>query len=571
MPTPIDWKAWHRNRAAIEKRLRDGYAPQGVAGGKGSAVQQAQRDLADEGVGKATGSWLALWLQKQKRRAARGLENCIPDWSLYKEAQKAAIVTRASRVMRRWILTGAQNEAPLHQAFWRNLLAYAHYLGADILVGGVTYQVKAGEDRARLLDGRLTRQRSRIWAAEITPHLVIEERDIGGARFCPQVNILPTAVSPLSDLMSYGAGRTAIFAHPRQHLASVPCSPGQTPPLALTTGFVTLKDYTDTKAGHKAEFHHIIGAVIAEQDVDGALWFRRISATPDGAFQDLDMRVRDGRVVTGQRVEAIIFGDLQLPFLDPDVAMASWGLDTATWSRTGDGLIDALKPPFAFYHDVLDFKSINHHEHNRLAERYRTFIRNEHRLKDELAIGALFMAAASREFCRSVIVGSNHDKFLERWLDDPAHARERDNAGLYFSLNTARHQAAEQGNDEFDIFWHALKSAAERPLDNLEFTPHGRSWRLRCGDADIECGLHGDKGANGTKGTPRGFARMATRMVIADKHSASTIDGVDVAGTSSLLDLRYNSGPSSWNHAHVVVYPNGKRAHLFVQNGRAWA
>ncbi len=56
MPTPIDWKAWRRNQAAIEKRLRDGYAPQGVAGGKGSAVQQAERDLADEGIVKANGS-----------------------------------------------------------------------------------------------------------------------------------------------------------------------------------------------------------------------------------------------------------------------------------------------------------------------------------------------------------------------------------------------------------------------------------------------------------------------------------------------------------------------------------
>ncbi len=571
MPSPIDWKAWQRNRAAIEKCLRDGYTPPGVAGGKGSATGAAMRNLLADGVRLKGDSWLAVWIANQTRRAARGLDHCLPDWSLYKAPSKAVLVSRDSRVARRWLLTAAQNEAPLHHSFWRNLKTYAHYLGADILVGGVTYQVKAAEDRARLLDGRLTRVRQRIWAPDIAPHIVIEERDIGGARFCPQINILPTAVEPLSGLMSYGAGRTAIFAHPKQHLASVPCSPGQVPPLVLTTGFCTMKDYTDTKAGHKAEFHHIIGAIIAEQDVGGALWFRRISATADGAFQDLDMRVRDGRVSPRQRVEAIVFGDLQLPFLDPSVAMASWGLDVATWSRTGDGLIDALKPSFAFYHDALDFKSINHHERNRLAERYRTFVRKEHRLKEELAIGALFMAAAAREFCRSVIVGSNHDKFLERWLDEPQHARERDNAPLYFALNAARHQAIEAGNDEFDIFWHALQSASPNPLDNAEFTPHGRSWRLRCGDSDIECGLHGDKGANGTKGTPRGFARMASRMVIADKHSASTIDGVDVAGTSSLLDLRYNTGPSSWNHAHVVIYPNGKRAHLFIQNGRAWA
>jgi hypothetical protein len=40
-----------------------------------------------------------------------------------------------------------------------------------------------------------------------------------------------------------------------------------------------------------------------------------------------------------------------------------------------------------------------------------------------------------------------------------------------------------------------------------------------------------------------------------------------VAGTSSKLDVGYNTGPSSWTHSHIVTYENGKRAVITLYAG----
>jgi hypothetical protein len=39
-------------------------------------------------------------------------------------------------------------------------------------------------------------------------------------------------------------------------------------------------------------------------------------------------------------------------------------------------------------------------------------------------------------------------------------------------------------------------------------------------------------------------------------------------GTSSLLQLEYNRGPSSWAHAHALLYASGKRSLIFIRDGR---
>ena len=51
-------------------------------------------------------------------------------------------------------------------------------------------------------------------------------------------------------------------------------------------------------------------------------------------------------------------------------------------------------------------------------------------------------------------------------------------------------------------------------------------------------------------------------------HQAGIYDGVYTAVTSSVLDLGYNRGPSSWSHSHIVTYANGKRAIITIWNGK---
>ena len=79
--------------------------------------------------------------------------------------------------------------------------------------------------------------------------------------------------------------------------------------------------------------------------------------------------------------------------------------------------------------------------------------------------------------------------------------------------------------------------------------------------------MHGDEGPNGTKGTPEGLKRVGRRSNIADKHSPGIYEGLYIAGILGDLDQGYNTGPSSWSHANIITYPNGKRCISTIWNG----
>jgi hypothetical protein len=46
------------------------------------------------------------------------------------------------------------------------------------------------------------------------------------------------------------------------------------------------------------------------------------------------------------------------------------------------------------------------------------------------------------------------------------------------------------------------------------------------------------------------------------------MDGAYGAGVTGKLDMKYNKGPSSWSHSHIVTYPNGMRAIVTMWDGR---
>ena len=85
---------------------------------------------------------------------------------------------------------------------------------------------------------------------------------------------------------------------------------------------------------------------------------------------------------------------------------------------------------------------------------------------------------------------------------------------------------------------------------------------------DIELGIHGHAGTNGSKGSSTQFAKLGTKTISAHHHSPQITNGNYIVGTSSELKLDYNKGPSSWNHAHCIIQPNGKRQMIFINSGK---
>jgi hypothetical protein len=85
---------------------------------------------------------------------------------------------------------------------------------------------------------------------------------------------------------------------------------------------------------------------------------------------------------------------------------------------------------------------------------------------------------------------------------------------------------------------------------------------------DIEVGLHGDKGQNGSRGSRKQLSSLPSKTIIGHSHSPGIEKGCYQVGTSSYLKLEYNSGPSSWLQTHCIIYKNGKRQLINIIKGK---
>lgn len=460
----------------------------------------------------------------------------------------------------RWLVTAAQDETPVSEPFWSNMLAYAEHLGAKVAVGGFTYQKGLFEDHAT---------RTAVFASAVQPYLLHENEMLGPVLFAAKMNILPTAVRPLSGLETYSRGKWAIFPHAKRQLISVPALAGQHPAMVMTSATCTEPNYIEKKAGLKAEFHHEIGCTIVEVDQDGRAFLRQITAAKDGSFQDLDVLVREGKIFTGQRVEQITWGDIHREKLDPQVALACWGLDLESEEIvTEDTIFHSLRPRHQAFHDLLDFMARNHHRRGDHQFMFQMIQGGTDSVDDALASTARFLRLTTADWCRSVNVASNHNDALNRWLREADPRLDPLNLRTWCQLNDRFYQAIEEGDRDFDIFRYALSRHDPLALEDVVFVPRNGSYVVCQEHGGIEIGMHGDQGPNGARGSALNLTKVATKMNIGHAHSASILDGVFVAGLCGLLDQGYNEGPSGWSHTQIVTYPNSKRTLLTLIDGK---
>lgn len=473
---------------------------------------------------------------------------------------------------RRYILTCAQNNTHVHGAFLRNLEAYAKWIGAEIKVARFSYNkavyrgksTKAGRDPSASDEAELW------YDPAILPYVCDDPERHGSCswllaptlRFCAEMNILPTAVRPLSGLDTYAGSSSGIFPHAKVALESIPVAPGQEPKFNYTTGAVTQRNYVQKKEGIKAEFHHAYAALLVEVDGKGNWWARHLNATDDGTFYDLTQRVRAGKVTSGHRLEAINWGDVHASQIDPLVRHVNWARD---------GVLDTLRPRHQFLNDLFSMKSRGHHELKSFFQRFDKLHQGVERdtVEGEVTTTAELVRGAARSWCQTVIVNSNHDRHGERWLDEADYKSDLPNAAFFLEAQLERVRAVRAGKGrEWSFLEWALRRAGVP--DRTRFLGLDESFVICAPKHPVECGFHGDLGPNGSRGTTQSLLRLSTRINKGHDHSATIRDGVASAGVCN-LDLEYNHGPGSWSISHIGTYPNGKRVILTMRpNGKLW-
>jgi hypothetical protein len=459
----------------------------------------------------------------------------------------------------RYIFTSAQNSTRLHNQVWLNLNALARHYDAQIYVSQFRYETSFHGKTAKPGRGHGvgTVPDGEWYDKRIVPHICNKSvRVAPGLVFSGEVQILPTAKRPISGFESYTGRDSCILPHAKFAMQSVASGKNEATKFIYTTGTVTQRNYVQKKAGLQAQFHHGYGGLLVEVDDTGAWWVRQLNADSSGTIYDLDLCARNGKVTGGHRLEAVTWGDIHSRRLDPAV------------KRVAMEILDTLKPRHQFLHDLLDFRARNHHE-----------IRNGHAMferwcegganwsvSQEVAEAAGVARDYARKGTKTVVVNSNHDQALKRWLNEADYRLDPANALFFLSCQEQLYRRIQAGDREFDIFRWAMEGMG---AVGVRYLAEDESYII-CSDANggIECGNHGHRGPNGMRGNPLSFARMGRKQNIGHLHTTGLWDGVAVAGTSSLLDMGYNKGPSSWSHSHIFTYRNGKRAIITQWRGK---
>lgn len=448
---------------------------------------------------------------------------------------------------KRYVFTSAQNNTYVHEKFLKSLENYCELSDAELIVGTFHYN-KNGFQRG---------EKDGDWFdPKIRKYILDESCEVfDGLLWCGELNILPTATNPLSGFHSYTQSNSGIVPHAKMQLESLP-SPKHDPCRMLyTTGAVTQRNYVKMKAGLKASFHHVFGAVVAEVDEQGDWFVRQLVCKSDtGEFQDLDT-VYTPTVSYASKVEAINYGDIHAAKLDGKVAECSW--------LAQDSMLDVLMPKYQFVHDVYDQKVRNHHNIQDPYFRFKMFVEGTECVKAELELTAKVLADMQRHDSTVVVVESNHDLALAKWLREQDYRRDPVNAELFLELQLATYKAMRNKESSFSVFEHAVRSIQE--LNATTFLRTDESFKI-CGD--IECGSHGHNGNGGSRGSIRAFQMQGVRSNTGHSHAATIKDGAYVAGVSGELDMGYNVGGSNWSNSHIITYPNGKRTIVTIKNGK---
>lgn len=456
-------------------------------------------------------------------------------------------------VTQRFILSSAQDGTAIHTNFVENLEAYAEYLDAEIIISGFTYNKNVFVKDRDPSDS--------MYHKKISPYITDRRINIGKKlSFCGEMNILPTAVRPMSGMDSYTQDRDGIFPHAKVALASVATMKGFDAKIDMTTGTVTRHNYIQKKAGQKAEFHHVYGAVIVELMPDGSHYCRHLLGDDeDGSFYDLIYYVSGGNVENkqGSTVSAITYGDIHREKMDAEAADMSFGDNDYS-------LLNVLEPSYQFLHDVTDGSSRNHHNIKDPHFMFKMHKEGTESVREDLRMTYELLVDIQRDFCKTVVVESNHHSVLVNWLKNSDYKKDPVNAMFFLKAQYDTYWAMEIGDSDFDIYKHSLTTYFGNSINDVIFIPEDGSFKLQ----DIENGLHGHRGLNGARGSALSFTKIGSKVNVGHGHSAAILDGVYVSGVIGRLDMGYNKGPSSWSHSNILTYASSKRTIVTMRNGR---
>lgn len=445
---------------------------------------------------------------------------------------------------KRFIITWAQNNTPVHKKFLKNIKEYANFIDADI-------HVIAGRYKNPTSVWTNNQESEEFWAEEIQDYLDANRHDIHQfVSILSDIKVQPTAVNPMTGMQALSGVNSCIFGSPKVQMEMIPVLDGNKPKMMLTTGSITKKNYTDSKSGKVGDFHHTFGFAIVEIKDDETFFVRQVTADDrSGSFSDLYNRVEDGKVTTLDSISAIVLGDVHYGHHDQKVLDA-----TMTF-------MDKLVPEHVILHDVFDGDSISHHQMKNPFIQYGKEMAGTNDLAKEVNI-MMEGLEAFEKFKNVVIVRSNHDDFLDRWLinEDWKKQPTYKNSRLYMKYSDI---LLEQYGTDMNNVLGVIPKLINEKFPDYKTLGRSASYKVK----GWELGQHGDLGTNGSRGSLLQFRKLNTKIIVGHYHSPGRKDGAIAVGTSTHLRVGYNNGPSSWLQSHVIIHNDGRAQHINFIDG----
>jgi hypothetical protein len=434
---------------------------------------------------------------------------------------------------KRFVVTTAVNGCEVHPKFLASIKNYCKLNNASLLIL-VASDPAASRDKAwGTISSKLKDET-----------IVLEDTRLNSNVFLSTIKLSAKHIDPTTGLGRIGQRNgTFIYASPKQRLKAVPVSNSSLPHFMMTTGAITVANYNSElymsqRTAYIAEHDHVLGAVVVEIVDDKRYHFRQIQSDSRGNFYDLGKKYSPTECATVQP-EAFVLGDWHAGSTDPAAKKAWFEISQLT------------RPKRILLHDAFDGISINHHEKNYKLLKAKRAESNQLSLQNELEILANDIQEIATLTNEVVVVKSNHDQFLERYLQEAKYVDDPQNHRIALQLALQ----ILDGNDPLRYAVSDMLVLDAKTKSKVKWLSIDNDYRIE----GIQCGAHGHLGANGSRGSIEAMETAYGYSVTGHSHTPQILRGAWCVGTSSLLKLDYNKGVSSWLHSSCLIYPGGSR------------
>jgi len=214
---------------------------------------------------------------------------------------------------KRFVITTAVTGCLVHEGFLKSIQHYCRKNGAKLLVLPAS---DPGSLQGFNLDKSLGKEA-----------IVFADLQLNSNIFLAAIKLSAKHIDPSTGLDRIGQRHgTFIYASPKQRLKFMPVSNTKHPHAEMTTGAVTLPNYTpkrymSDRTAYIANHDHVMGALIVEVVDNDRYHFRQIQADSDGGFVDLG-DFYQGDTLSKMYAEGFMLGDWHSGETDPTAAKA---------------------------------------------------------------------------------------------------------------------------------------------------------------------------------------------------------------------------------------------------------